>query len=101
MFTAKSKSALFVGKVFRPEIRTPHPTLPNTVRTLVETRQEPNTKKCHVNNVGNNLSQGEMGICFAQRSVPHNTKKKTTNHLAMSLQTKKLLNFVAGLYTDV
>ena len=100
-FTARSKSALFVAKVSRREIRTPPPTLLNTARTLVEIRPEPNTKKFHVGNAGNSSSQGEMGICFAQRSVPHNTKKKITNHLARLLQTKKLLNFAVGRYTGV
>ena len=90
-----------MAKVSKQEIRTTHPTLPNIARTLVEIKPELNTKKFHVSNAVNSLSQGEMGICFAQKSAPHNTKKKITNHLVMSLQIKKLLNFAAELYIGV
>jgi len=97
----KSKSALFAEQVSKLEMQTAPHTLRNTVLTLVEIRPEPNTKKCHVSNAVSSLSQGAMGICFAQKSALHNTKKKITSHLAMSLQTKKLLNFAVEPYIDV
>jgi hypothetical protein len=92
----KLKSALFAEQFFRLEMQTAPHTLLNTVRTLAEIKLEPNTKKFHVSNAGNSSSQGEMGICFAQRSVPHNTKKKITSHLVRLLQIKKIAQFCCG-----